>query len=113
MNHETTLIWYDPTRMVTVYGTKVTQTKVDITNSSQIQTIVKAANSLRNIVEGINPGGPSIWGIAQLTFYTASGKSISVSVDTDSVRVAGLGLEDYKGVVWAALEKATGIHGPN
>ena len=98
---------------MTVYGTKVTQTKVDITNSNRIQTIVKAANSLHNIVEGINPGGPMIWGIAQLTFYTAAGKSISVGVDTNSVNIAGLGLEDYKGVVWAALEKATGIRGPN
>lgn len=98
---------------MTVYGSKVTQYKVDIANAKQIQSLVTDANSLLHLIQGINPGGPEIWGTAQLTFHTSTGQAIQVNIDTDSVSVDGVGLQDYQGTVWKALELIMGINGPN
>jgi hypothetical protein len=36
-----------------------------------------------------------------------------VNIDTDSVSVNGVGLQDYEGTVWKVLAGIYGINGPN
>jgi hypothetical protein len=98
---------------MTVYGTKVTQYKVHITDITKIQSLVSASNSLQQVIQGVNPGGPSIWGTAELVFQTSTGEEIPVNIDTDSVSVNGVGLQDYEGTVWKVLAGIYGINGPN
>gem|GEM_PF-2825655 len=98
---------------ITVYGTKVTQYKVHITDITKIQSLLSASNSLQQVIQGVNPGGPSIWGTAELVFQTSTGEEIPVNIDTDSVSVNGVGLQDYEGTVWKVLAGIYGINGPN
>jgi hypothetical protein len=98
---------------ITVYGTKVTQLKVHITDITKIQSLVSASNSLNQVIQGVNPGGPMIWGTAELVFHTSAGEEIPVDIDTDSVSVNGVGLQDYGGTVWKVLASIYGINGPN
>ena len=98
---------------ITVYGTKVTQLKVHITDITKIQSLVSASNSLNQVIQGVNPGGPMIWGTAELVFHTSAGEEIPVNIDTDSVSVNGVGLQDYGGTVWKVLASIYGINGPN
>jgi len=98
---------------ITVYGTKVTQLKVHITDITKIQSLVSASNSLNQVIQGVNPGGPMIWGTAELIFHTSAGEEIPVNIDTDSVSVNGVGLQDYGGTVWKVLASIYGINGPN
>jgi hypothetical protein len=98
---------------MTVYGTKITQLKVHITDITKIQSLVSASNSLNQVIQGVNPGGPMIWGTAELIFHTSAGEEIPVNIDTDSVSVNGVGLQDYGGTVWKVLASIYGINGPN
>ncbi len=98
---------------MTVYGTKITQLKVHITDITKIQSLVSAINSLQQVIQGVNPGGPMIWGTAELIFHTSTGEEIPVNIDTDSVSVNGVGLQDYEGTVWKVLETIFSINGPN
>jgi hypothetical protein len=97
---------------MTVYGTKVTQLKVYITDIKKIQSLVSAINSLQQVIQGVHPG-PMIWGTAELIFHTSTGEEMPVNIDTDSVSVNGVGLQDYEGTVWKALERIYSINGPN
>ncbi len=98
---------------MTVYGTKVTTYQVNITSPVKIKQLGTSINSLTRLIQGMNPGGPAIWGTATLTFYPLKGKAITVNVDTDSVSVNGVGLMDVQGNVWKTLEKIMSVKGPN
>lgn len=98
---------------MTVLGTKITQIKVHLAGITQIQSLVSAINSLQKIDQGVNPGGPMIWGTAELIFHTSTGEEIPVNIDNTEASVNGVGLQDYGGTVWKVLEKIYGINGPN
>ena len=98
---------------MTVYGTKVTTYQVHIASLEKIKSLVTSINSLTRLIQGMNPGGPMIWGTATLAFHQLKGKAIKVNVDTDSVSVNGVGLMDVQGNVWKTLEKIMSVKGPN
>ncbi len=94
---------------MTVYGTKVTTYQVHIASLEKIKSLVTSINSLTRLIQGMNPGGPMIWGTATLAFHQLKGKAIKVNVDTDSVSVNGVGLMDVQGNVWKTLEQIMAI----
>ncbi len=98
---------------MTVYGTKVQVFQFHITNPKKIKRLVTSINSLTRLIQGMNPGGPAIWGTATLTFYPLKGKAITVNVDTDSVSVNGVGLMDAQGNVWKTIEQIMEVKDPN
>lgn len=95
-----------------MYGAKVTQLKVQITDITKIQSLVAAINSLYQVISGVF-NEPAVLGTAELTFHTSTGEEIPVNIDTCCASVNGVGLYDFEGTVWKVLAKIYSINGPN
>ena len=101
---------------VTVTKNWKTTTHTTITNTTSIQSIVKAVNALQLISPyGVNPGGPAITELegATMVFHMADGQRVTVQATMENndeifgdVSVGKVPLQDNQGSVWKAMESA-------